>query len=64
MAKEVVNQTWVKSYDRSLKERNVIIFGRQEPNVDEKKKDEEFLNSLFNYIGVKKDKLKYYRLEI
>ena len=38
------------------RKKNIIIFGKSEPN------DEEFLNDLFSYIGLKKDHLRHYRL--
>ncbi len=57
VAKEVVAQSRISDYDRSLREKNVIIFDCQESSDDAK-----FIDGLFGYLDMKKENLKLYRL--
>ena len=45
---EVVNKSRVSFYDRSLREKHIIIFGKSELNDEDTTNDEEFLNDLFS----------------
>ena len=57
VAKEVVVESRISDYDRSLREKNVIIFDCVESNDDSK-----FMDGLFEYIDMRKGKLKLHRL--
>ena len=55
MAREVVSETNINTYDRALREKNIVIFGYKGDN------DGEFVEELFNYldIGLKKEDVKF-----
>ena len=57
VAKEVVVESRISDYDRSLREKNVIIFDCLESSDDTK-----FIDGLFECINMRKDNLKLYRL--
>ena len=60
MAKEVVNEARKSDYDRSQREKNVIVFGLKDNS--EKKDDEKVIKDLFSFVGMKYDQVNFYRL--
>lgn len=64
LAREVAKETRVSSLDRSKRENNCVIFGccESEGEVDEKKRDNEFVESLCKYIGLESGNVEVFRL--
>ena len=57
VVKEVINETRITNFDRSKREKNIIIHG-----ADEGKTEKEIINELFKFIDVKEEGEEYFRL--
>ena len=59
LAKEVVNEVNMTSFDRSQREKNVMIFNLKETEVD----DQVSIKKLFQHVGVKEEtSMKFFRI--
>ena len=59
VAKKVVNETRISSYDRSQRERNVMVFNLKE---EDDAADEKLIKELFEFINVDMSGVEFFRL--